>query len=119
VCRNEDETIVGYFGIGEIVRGHFRNAYLGYLAFEPFAGRGYMGEGLQLVLRYAFDDLRLHRLQAAIQPGNERSAELVRAAGFRREGFAPRYLKIGGRWRDHDLWAITVEDVRARRGRRT
>ena len=115
VCRNEDGEIAGYFGIGEIVRGHFGNAYLGYHAFEPFAGQGYMREGLDLVLRYAFADLGLHRLQAAIQPGNERSIALVRGAGFRREGFARRYLKIGGRWRDHELWAITVEDVRERR----
>lgn len=115
VCRNEDGAIVGYFGLGEIVRGLFANAYLGYHAFEPFAGLGYMREGMELVLRYAFGELRLHRLQAAIQPDNRRSIALARAAGFRREGIAKRYLKIGGRWRDHELWAITVEDVRARR----
>jgi ribosomal-protein-alanine N-acetyltransferase len=115
ICRNDDGAIVGYFGIGEIVRGHFANAYLGYHAFEPFAGMGYMREGLELVIRYAFGDLKLHRLQAAIQPENERSIGLVRATGFRREGLARRYLKIGGRWRDHELWAITVEDVAARR----
>jgi [ribosomal protein S5]-alanine N-acetyltransferase len=74
-----------------------------------------MREALELVLRYAFDDLRLHRLQAAIQPGNERSIALARGAGFRKEGFAPRYLKIGGRWRDHELWAITAEERRGRR----
>jgi ribosomal-protein-alanine N-acetyltransferase len=74
-----------------------------------------MRDGLELVVRYAFDDLRLHRLQAGIQPGNEPSIALVRNAGFRREGLALRYLKIGGRWRDHELWAITVEDRRALR----
>ncbi|HEX6399568.1 MAG TPA: GNAT family protein [Actinomycetota bacterium] len=117
VRRNEDGAIVGYFGLGEIVRGHFANAYLGYHAFVPFDRQGYMREGLDLVLRYAFGELRLHRLQAAIQPENERSIRLVRAGGFRREGLARRYLKIGGRWRDHELWAITVEDVRAARRR--
>ncbi len=115
VCRNEDGAIVGYFGLGQIVYGKFRNAYLGYYAFRPFEGRGYMREGLELVLRYAFGDLRLHRVQASIQPGNERSIALVRRAGFRKEGLAPRYLKIGGRWRDHEQWAITVEDRRGRR----
>lgn len=115
VCRNEDGAIVGYVGLGEIVRGAFGNAYLGYHAFEPFAGRGYMREGLGLVVRYAFGELKLHRLQAAIQPGNDRSIGLIRRTGFRREGLARRYLKIGGRWRDHELWAITAEDVRARR----
>jgi ribosomal-protein-alanine N-acetyltransferase len=116
-CRNEDGALVGYFGVGEIVRGHFQNAYLGYYGFEPFSGQGLMSEGLGLVVRFAFADLGLHRLQAAIQPENERSIALVRGAGFRREGLARRYLKIGGRWRDHELWAITVEDVRAARRR--
>jgi len=114
VCRNDDGAIVGYFGLSQIVLGHFRNAYLGYYAFEPHAGQGYMREGLELVLRYAFDNLRLHRVQASIQPGNERSAALVRGAGFRNEGLALRYLKVGGRWRDHERWAMTVEDRRAR-----
>jgi ribosomal-protein-alanine N-acetyltransferase len=114
ICRNDDGAIVGYFGLGQIFYGHFRNAYLGYYAFEPFAGEGYMREGVELVLRYAFEDLRLHRVEANIQPENVRSVALVRSAGFRREGLSPRYLKIGGRWRDHERWAITVEDRRAR-----
>lgn len=115
VCRNEDRAIVGYFGLGQIVYGKFRNAYLGYYAFRPFEGRGYMREGLELILRHAFGDLRLHRVQASIQPGNEPSIGLVRSAGFRKEGLALRYLKIGGRWRDHEQWAITAEDRRALR----
>ena len=113
ICRNEDGAIAGYFGLGQIFYGHFRNAYLGYYAFEPYAGQGFMREGLELVLRHAFGSLRLHRVQASIQPENERSIALVRAAGFRYEGLALRYLKIGGRWRDHEHWAITVEDPRA------
>jgi ribosomal-protein-alanine N-acetyltransferase len=117
VCRNEDRAVVGYFGLGQIVYGKFRNAYLGYYAFRPFDGRGYMREGLELVLRHAFADLRLHRVQASIQPGNEASIALVRSAGFRKEGLALRYLKIGGRWRDHEQWALTVEDRRAGRRR--
>jgi [ribosomal protein S5]-alanine N-acetyltransferase len=115
VCRNADGAIVGYFGLGQIFYGKFRNAYLGYYAFHPFEGQGYMSEGLELLLRHAFGDLRLHRVQASIQPGNERSVALVRGAGFRREGLALRYLKIGGRWRDHEQWAITVEDRNPRR----
>jgi [ribosomal protein S5]-alanine N-acetyltransferase len=116
VCRNADGAIVGYFGRGQIFYGHFRSAYLGYYALHPFQGQGYMREGLELLLRHAFGDLRLHRVQASIQPENERSIALVRAAGFRKEGLALRYLKIGGRWRDHEHWAITIEDRRPRRG---
>jgi ribosomal-protein-alanine N-acetyltransferase len=113
ICRNEDGAIAGYFGLGQIFFGHFRNAYLGYYGFSPFAGQGYMREGIELVLRHAFGSIRLHRVQASIQPENERSIALVRAAGFRNEGLALRYLKIGGRWRDHEQWAITTEDRRA------
>lgn len=115
VRRNDDGAIVGYFGLGQIFYGHFRNAYLGYYAFGPFASQGYMREGLELVLRHTFGELRLHRVQASIQPENERSIAFVRAAGFRKEGLALRYLKIGGRWRDHEQWAITVEDRRSSR----
>jgi [ribosomal protein S5]-alanine N-acetyltransferase len=117
VCRNDDRAIVGYFGLGQIFYGHFRSAYLGYYAFHPFEGQGYMREGLELALRHAFGDLRLHRVQASIQPENERSIALVRGAGFRREGLALRYLKIGGRWRDHEHWAITAEERRDRHRR--
>lgn len=111
VCRTDDGAIAGVFNLSQIFHGPFRNAYLGYYAFEPHAGHGLMAEGLRLVLGFAFGELGLHRLQANIQPGNEASIALVRGAGFRREGFAPRYLMIGGRWRDHELWAITTEDL--------
>jgi ribosomal-protein-alanine N-acetyltransferase len=70
---------------------------------------------MQLALRFAFQELRLHRVEANIQPANKRSLALAKTAGFRREGFSPRYLKIGGRWRDHERWAILAEDVRFRR----
>jgi ribosomal-protein-alanine N-acetyltransferase len=115
ICRNEDAAIVGYFGLSQIFFGHFRNAYLGYYGFEPYTGQGFMREGLELVLRYAFDSIRLHRVQASIQPENVRSIALVRSAGFRYEGLSIRYLKIGCRWRDHEHWAITAEDLRGAR----
>jgi ribosomal-protein-alanine N-acetyltransferase len=119
VCRTEDGAIAGVFNVGQIFYGHLCSAYLGYYAFEPFAGRGYMREGVLLVLRYAFGPLGLHRLEANIQPDNERSVSLVRDAGFRCEGFSPRYLKIAGRWRDHERWAILAEDLHPARRRRT
>ena len=87
--------------------------------WAPYARRGYMTEALALVLRRAFGPLRLHRVEANIQPGNRASIALVRRAGFRREGLSRRYLKIGGRWRDHERWALTVEEWRPRRTRRT
>jgi [ribosomal protein S5]-alanine N-acetyltransferase len=109
VCRRVDGTIVGVINLNEIVRATFQSAYLGYYAFYPHAGRGYMTEGLALVLRHAFRRLGLHRLEANLQPENRASRALVRRLGFRKEGFSPRYLKIGGRWRDHERWAIVRE----------
>ena len=69
-----------------------------------------MRAGIELLLDLAFGELGLHRVQANIQPENEASIALVRGAGFRREGFSPRYLMIRGEWRDHEQWAMTVED---------
>jgi ribosomal-protein-alanine N-acetyltransferase len=109
VCRRGDAAVVGVVNVSEIVRAAFQSAYLGYYAFRPHAGQGYMTEGLALVLRHAFRSLGLHRLEANIQPGNRPSRALVQGLGFRKEGFSPRYLKIGGRWRDHERWAIVRE----------
>ena len=118
VCLRDGGAIVGYMNISQIVRGTFQSAFLGYGAVAAYAGRGYMSEGLQLVLARAFTELKLHRLEANIQPANTASIALVRSAGFVREGFAERYLKIGGRWRDHEHWAIRAEQWRERNRRR-
>jgi [ribosomal protein S5]-alanine N-acetyltransferase len=111
--RTSAGDLAGVFNISEIVRGSFQSAYLGYYAFSPHHGQGFMTRALGAVLREAFRIHRLHRLEANIQPGNEASRALVQRAGFRCEGFSPRYLKIGGRWRDHERWALTVEDWRS------
>jgi ribosomal-protein-alanine N-acetyltransferase len=118
ICRAEDRAVVGAINFNEIVRGRFQSAYLGYEIGAPFARRGYMTAALDLALRLAFGRLRLHRVEANIQPGNQPSLALVRRAGFRREGFSRRYLKIGGRWRDHERWALLAEDWRALRPRK-
>ena len=106
----EERELAGVINISEIVRGHFCSAYLGYYAFAPHHGRGYMTRGLGAVLLDAFRKQGLHRLEANIQPGNISSRSLVERLGFRLEGFSPRYLKIAGRWRDHERWAITAEE---------
>jgi [ribosomal protein S5]-alanine N-acetyltransferase len=113
ICRLEDGAIAGIASLGQIFLGNFRNAYLGYSAFAPFEGQGYMTEGLRLVLREAFGPIDLHRVEANIQPENVRSIALAERVGFRREGFSPRYLKIGGRWKDHVRYAILAEDFLA------
>ncbi len=111
VCTGDGE-LAGVINISEMVHGNFRSGYLGYYAFAPHGGHGHMRRGLRAVIGKAFGVHRLHRLEANIQPGNEASIALVRGLGFRREGFSPRYLKIAGRWRDHERWALTAEDWR-------
>jgi ribosomal-protein-alanine N-acetyltransferase len=111
----ENGELVGIFTISQIVRGYFQSAYLGYYANARHAGKGLMGEAMQLVLDHAFGPLSLHRLEANIQPGNAPSIALARGAGFRLEGYSPRYLLIGGRWRDHERYAITADEHTANR----
>ncbi len=118
ICRVSDDVVVGGININEIVRGVFRSGYLGYQVGAPYARQGYMTDALQLALDVAFRRLRLHRVEANIQPGNRASLALVRRAGFRREGLSRRYLKIGGRWRDHERWALLAEEWRPRQPRR-
>jgi ribosomal-protein-alanine N-acetyltransferase len=115
ICLISDGSIIGTINLSQIFRGGFQNAYLGYYVGAKYAGQGYMTEALQLVLRFTFEHLKLHRLEANIQPGNIASIALVKRAGFIREGYSRRYLKICGRWRDHERWAITAEDWKARR----
>lgn len=115
VRRREDGAIVGAIEISQIVLGAFRSAYLGYQVGAPYARQGYMGEALTLALTRAFGKLGLHRLEANIQPDNVASIALVRGLGFTREGYSPRYLRIAGRWRDHERWALLREDWREQR----
>ncbi|MFF0525827.1 GNAT family N-acetyltransferase [Actinomadura nitritigenes] len=107
VCVRGSGAIAGVVNINSIIRGRFQSASIAYAAFAPTAGQGYMTEGLTLVVRYAFEQLQLHRLEAQIQPDNNASLKLVRKVGFRYEGCSPELLYIDGAWRDHERWAIT------------
>jgi ribosomal-protein-alanine N-acetyltransferase len=110
ICRRMDGAIVGYVGLSQIFLGPFCSAYLGYWVGKPFLRRGYATAGIRLCLARAFTRLGLHRVEANIIPGNTASIATARRCGFLREGYSPRYLKIAGRWQDHERWAITLED---------
>lgn len=104
------KNIVGVFNISEIVLGKFQSAYLGFYAVANYAGKGYMSRGMKLVLKNIFEEMKLHRIESNIQPENSYSLNLVKANGFIKEGYSPRYLNVDGQWRDHERWALTYED---------
>jgi [ribosomal protein S5]-alanine N-acetyltransferase len=114
VCRIEDDAIVGFFNLSRIAQGDVQSAYLGYAVGQRYARQGYMREAIELVLKVAFEQLELECVEANIQPGNRASISLARGAGFHRDGCPPRYLKIGGLWRDHERWAILADEWHAR-----
>ncbi|WP_067795358.1 GNAT family N-acetyltransferase [Actinomadura formosensis] len=107
ICVRNSGAIAGVVNVNSIIRGRFQSGSIAYAAFGPTAGQGYMTEGLALVVRYSFEQLQLHRLEAQIQPENHASLRLVRRVGFRHEGYSPELLYIDGAWRDHERWAIT------------
>jgi [ribosomal protein S5]-alanine N-acetyltransferase len=109
VCVRDSGAMAGLVALDTIVRGRFQSASISYAAFAPASGQGYLAEGVRLMLWYAFQDLRLHRVEASIQPGNEASLRLAQRLGFRQEGYSPDMLFIDGAWRDHVRWALTRE----------
>ena len=109
IFREGSVDLVGVINLNNIIRGYFLNAFLGFYGFVPHVGRGFMLEGMRLVIQEAFGPLSLHRLEANVQPDNQRSVRLVQRAGFTKEGFSPNYLCIGGEWRDHERWALLNE----------
>jgi ribosomal-protein-alanine N-acetyltransferase len=112
ICLRSTGAIVGGVNINNIVRGTLQSGTLGYTSYAPTTGRGYMTEGLGLVVQLAFGQLNLHRLEANIQPDNTSSLNLVRRLGFQYEGSSTAFQYINGEWRDHERWAITAETAR-------
>lgn len=105
-----DGAFAGEINLNAIQRGPFQSAYVGYWIDQAHAGHGYVPEAVVLVVRFAFEDLHLHRVQIAIIPRNTASRRVVEKLGIRDEGVAERYLEINGRWEDHVRYAITAEE---------
>ena len=105
----------GEINLSSIQRGPFQSAYVGYWIDEAVAGQGYTPEALVVLARFAFDDLRLHRIQVSIIPRNTASRRVVEKLKIRDEGVAERYLEINGVWEDHVRYAITSEEWQQRR----
>ncbi|MEY2569156.1 MAG: [ribosomal protein S5]-alanine N-acetyltransferase [Actinomycetota bacterium] len=105
----------GAINLSSIQRGPFQNAYVGYWIDEGQAGQGYMPESVVVILRFAFEELSLHRVQIAIIPRNGPSRRVAGKLQLREEGTAQRYLEINGAWEDHVRYGITAEEWSARR----
>jgi [ribosomal protein S5]-alanine N-acetyltransferase len=106
----EQGRLAGRVAISDVIRGAFQSAHLGYLTDVDHCGRGVATSAVRLLLRIAFGDLRLHRLQAAVMPSNQASLKVVRRTGFHEIGLSPAYLHIAGRWEDHLLFAVTAAE---------
>ena len=104
------DAFAGEINLSGVQRGPFQNTYVGYWIDEAQAGNGDVPESLVTVARFAFEELRLHRLQVAIIPRNRASRRVVEKLGLRDEGVAVRYLAINGRWEDHIRYALTAEE---------
>jgi ribosomal-protein-alanine N-acetyltransferase len=88
ICTTSDDAIAGQITLSQIFRKSFQNAYLGYQLFSGFTGNGFMTEAVGLVLRKAFIDLELHRIEANVQPENKSSIAVLRRNGFTKDGFS-------------------------------
>jgi ribosomal-protein-alanine N-acetyltransferase len=108
-------TFVGEVSLGSVQRGPFQSANVGYWIDAEHAGHGYMPEAVAVVLRFAFDEVGLHRVEAAIVPRNTKSRRVAEKLGLRDEGTSQRFLQIRGVWEDHVRYAITAEEWAARR----
>ncbi|MFZ4809153.1 MAG: GNAT family N-acetyltransferase [Hyphomicrobiaceae bacterium] len=114
IFQDSNDGLLGGLTLSNVRRGVTQAGTLGYWVGAPFAGKGCMTEAVRVVVPFVFDELRLHRLEAACLPNNMASTRVLERNGFQREGFARRYLKIDGAWRDHVLYALLEEDVYAR-----
>lgn len=113
IVRLNTDALLGGISLSNVRRGVTQTASVGYWLGQPHIGQGAMTEAVALVVRYAIQGLRLHRLEAATLPDNDASIRVLERNGFQREGFARRYLKINGMWRDHVLFGLIAEDLQA------
>jgi [ribosomal protein S5]-alanine N-acetyltransferase len=112
VFESSTDALAGALTLSNVRRGVVQAAALGYWIGASFSGRGLMTEAVRAVVPFAFETLRLHRVEAACQPHNAGSRRVLEKAGFVQEGVARRHLKINGVWQDHLLFALLEDDRR-------
>ncbi|KPV52143.1 hypothetical protein SE17_17220 [Kouleothrix aurantiaca] len=107
----EQGPIMADLAFNNIVRGAFQSCHLGYKADAAAINQGVMTEALGAAIAYAFDELKLHRIEANVMPRNARSRRVVSKLGFAEEGLARQYLKINGVWEDHIHYVLLNDAV--------
>lgn len=112
VCAQSSGVLLGGITLSNVRRGVAQAASVGYWVGARHARQGVMADALSALVPYAFEHLRLHRLEAACLPHNVASIRVLEKTGFQREGLARKYLKINGTWQDHVLFALTEDDRR-------
>ncbi|WP_229683215.1 GNAT family N-acetyltransferase [Virgibacillus oceani] len=106
IFKNDDDRLVGTIDLFQVVRGSIQAAFIGYFLDEAHNGKGYTTEAVQLLVNYAFDTLKLHRIEAGVMPHNIGSIRVLEKSGFHKEGIAKKNVKINGKWEDHQVLAI-------------
>lgn len=106
VVNLHSSEIVGVVELRDIFMFDFKNSYITYYAFHKHLRKGFMKLGVLQAISIAFKKLKLHRLEANIQPENKASIALAKSCGFKKEGFSPKFIKKGGKWKDHERWAL-------------
>ncbi len=111
IFRRVDDVLLGGITLSNLRRGVAQSATLGYWIGSPHGNQGYMTDSLASILEFAFSRIGLHRVEAACLPANEASRRLLLRSGFREEGYAREYLRISGRWQDHQLFAVLRDNL--------
>jgi [ribosomal protein S5]-alanine N-acetyltransferase len=104
--KRDPSVLVGEVVFDEIVRGPFQSCFLGYLLGAEYEGMGYMTEALDTAISFVFGEMNLHRISAAHMLTNTRSCRVMKRLGFKKVGVEPRYLRINGRWEDHEIHVL-------------
>lgn len=110
-----DGAFAGEINLNNVVRGAFQSATIGYWIDKSRAGRSLMSEAVVVLAQYAFEEMRLHRLEICIIPRNVNSRRVMEKLNIRTEGIAERFLEINGVWEDHIRYGITYEEWNERR----
>lgn len=110
ICETNTDKVVGNVALTEVLRGPLQSCYIGYSLDLTCNGKGYMSEAVKLAVKFGFEELKLHRIEAGVMPHNGRSIRVLEKAGFQKEGIARKNVNINGKWEDHQVLAIIEED---------